>query len=69
VRVELQDAQGQPLPGFALNDCLPLSGDHLAVPVRWNDNPDLGPWQGQTVRVRLVLRSADLYSLQFHTAN
>jgi hypothetical protein len=69
VRVELQDAQGQPLPGFALNDCLPLSGDHLAVPVRWNDNPDLGTWQGQTVRVRLVLRSADLYSLQFHTAN
>jgi hypothetical protein len=68
VRVELQDAAGKPLPGFALNDCIPLSGDHLSVPVRWNDNPDLGTWQGQTIRLRLVLRSADLYAFQFDTA-
>ncbi len=69
VRVELQDEAGKPLPGFALTDCIPLSGDHLAAAVRWNDNPDLAPWQGHTIRLRLVLRSADLYSLQFHTAN
>jgi hypothetical protein len=65
VRVELQDAQGQPVPGFALDDCPELIGDRLDHPVRWRAGRDLGKLAGQPVRLRFELRDADLYALRF----
>jgi hypothetical protein len=66
--VELQDAGGRPLPGFALADGHEIIGDSLDYTVRWKDNPDLARWQGQPVRIRFALRDADLYSFQFRRA-
>jgi len=33
--VELLDADGKTLPGFACADCVPLTGDHRAAQVKW----------------------------------
>lgn len=65
LRVELQDAQGKPLPGFKLDDCEELFGDTLERRVQWKPKADLSPLNGQPVRVRFVLHDADLYSFQF----
>ena len=65
IQVELQDAQGVPLPGFALADCHEIYGDQLERVVAWKDNPDLGKLAGTPVRLRFVLKDADLYSIQF----
>lgn len=65
VQVEIQNAEGQPIPGFALNDCPPHFGDALDRPVRWKDGSEVSGLAGQPVRLRFVLRDADLYSLQF----
>ena len=65
VRVEIQDAKGQALPGFALDDCAELYGDSLEQPVVWKNNSDLGQWAGKPVRLRFELRDADVYSLHF----
>lgn len=64
-RVELLDAAGQPLPGLALADCVEIIGDTLDYTVRWRGDPDLGRWRGQPVQLHVVLRDADLFSLQF----
>lgn len=64
-RVELQDAGGKPLPGFALADCLPITDDSIDRVVRWKSGDNLGKLAGQTVRLRFVINDADLYSFRF----
>lgn len=65
VRVELQDLAGQPLPGFALDDCEPTFGDAIDRPVVWRDQPDLARHAGHPVRLRFALRDADLFAYRF----
>ena len=65
LRVELQDAGGRPIPGFALADSVELYGDTVARAARWKNGSDLGALAGKPVRLRFVMRDADLYSLQF----
>jgi hypothetical protein len=64
-RVELQDGAGEPLPGFSLADCTPITGDFTNHVVTWKSGADLSQQAGHPVRLRLVMQSADLYSLQF----
>jgi hypothetical protein len=65
VRVEIQDIDGTPLPGFALADCLPLFGDTVERRIAWTGGGDLAALAGRPVRLRIVLADADLYALQF----
>jgi hypothetical protein len=62
-RVEMQSPDGHPLEGFGLDDCTEVIGDDLAFPVRWRG--DVGAVAGQPVRLRFVLRDADIYSYGF----
>ncbi len=65
VRVELQDAQGKPIPGFALSDCHLQFGDQLDRVVSWESRSDVRQLAGQPVRLRFELKDADLYSFRF----
>lgn len=65
VRVEIQDVTGQPFPGFALTDSIPVVGEAIESIVQWKSGSDVGRLAGQPVRLRIVLREADLYSLRF----
>lgn len=65
VRVELQDPEGRPLPGFTLADCPEIYGDDLDRVVVWAAGRDVSGHAGKPVRLRFVLRDADLYSYQF----
>ena len=66
VRVELQDQTGKSLPGYSIDDGDELFGDTLDRSATWKENSDLASIKGKTIRVRLVLRDADLFSFQFH---
>jgi len=65
IQVEIQDAAGRPMPGHALADCPEVFGDELARTVRWKKGGDVRPLSGKTVRLRFVLKDADLYAFQF----
>lgn len=65
IRCELQNEAGEPLPGYALEDCDPVFGDSLEMPVSWRGGSDLKALTGTPVRVRFVLEDADLYALRF----
>jgi hypothetical protein len=65
VSVEIQNANGQPIPGFALSDCTAFTGDKLSGIIRWKNNSDVSSLAGQPVRLRFVMKDADLYSFQF----
>lgn len=65
IRVELQDESGRPIPGYSLNDCVPLFGDTVGRKVYWKNGADVGALQGKTVRLRFAMKDADLYALKF----
>jgi len=65
VRIEIQDAAGAPVEGFTLADCPDIFGDEIERVVAWNGGSDVSKLAGQPVRLRLVLRDADLYSIRF----
>ncbi|MCA9170248.1 MAG: hypothetical protein KDB23_21370, partial [Planctomycetales bacterium] len=65
IQVELQDADGQPIPGFALTDCQRIVGDAIDMPVTWRGSADLPSLAGKVVKLRMVLQEADLFALQF----
>ncbi len=65
VRVELQDADGKAHPGFALDGADELIGDSLERKVTWQGKGDVSGLAGKPVRLRFVLKDADLYAFRF----
>jgi hypothetical protein len=65
VQVEVQDPSGRPLPGCALEDCGIIFGDAIERAVTWESGIGLGAIAGSAVRLRFVLKDADLFAFQF----
>ncbi len=65
LRVEAQDAEGKPLPGFTLADCRSLVGDAIEHKVTWAKGSDLSSLSGRTLRFRFAMQEADLFAIQF----
>jgi len=65
LRAEVQDVDGRALPGLGLDDAIEEIGDEIERVVRWREGGNLGRHAGETVRLRFVLRDADLYSIRF----
>jgi hypothetical protein len=65
VRIEIQDADGKPTPGYGLADCPEIIGDEIDHAVLWSGGSDVSKLEGKVIRLRFALRDADLYSLRF----
>lgn len=65
VRVEIQNAAGEPIPGFGLDDCDEQFGDAVDRVISWKSDADVGQLAGTPVRLRFTMKDADLYSFQF----
>lgn len=65
VRVEIQDAAGHPLRGYTLEECPPIFGDSVARSVEWKAGGDVSELAGKPIRLRFVLKDADVYSFRF----
>jgi len=65
VRIEIQDADGKPIPGFTLKESKELYGDEIAEAYSWKSGSNVSKLAGQTVRLRFVLKDCDVYSYRF----
>ena len=65
IQVEIQDASGTPLPGFGLEDCPEIYGDRIKHVVAWKQGRDVSKLVGKPIRLRFVMKDADLYAIQF----
>lgn len=65
IQIEMQDETGKAFPGFALADMPALYGDELNATVSWKGGANLGALAGKTVRLRVLMKDADLYALRF----
>ena len=65
IRIEIQEPDGTPIKGFRLKDSAEILGNMIDRPVRWKRKTDIGSLAGRLVRLRFVMKDADLYSLLF----
>lgn len=65
LRVELQDADGKPLPGYALDECREQIGNEIERMVTWKNGEELGALAGRPLRMRFVLSDCELFAFQF----
>lgn len=65
LKVELQRESGEPIPGFTLAEAVEQVGDEIERVISWKDGAHLEAFSGQPVRLRFVMKDADLYSLRF----
>ena len=64
--VEMQDISGRAIEGFTVNDCTEIFGDNIEHVVKFNGNPDISKLESIPIRIRFILKDADLYSLRFN---
>ena len=65
IKVEIQDENGKPIPGFTLADAREQIGNEINRIVTWKGGSDVSSLSGKPVRLKFVMKDADLYSLQF----
>lgn len=65
ILVEIQDAQGRPVPGYELGQCRQICGDEIERVVAWQGGSDVSPLAGQPIQLEFGMKDADLYSLRF----
>ncbi len=63
VKVEATDPAGNPIRGLTLKDCEEMYGDEVEADVKWK-TADIRALRSREVRLRFVLRDADLYAFR-----
>ena len=63
--VEIENADGQPVSGYSQDECPEFIGDEIEHVVQWKNGSDVGQLAGKPIRLRFVMKDADLYSFRF----
>ncbi|MEM3465716.1 MAG: hypothetical protein QXU11_06190 [Thermoproteota archaeon] len=64
VMVEVLDNDGNPIPGFTMEECEELYGDEIEGEVCWKSGSDISRLSGSVVHLHLRMRDADVYALK-----
>ncbi|MDF1739033.1 MAG: hypothetical protein P1U86_07725 [Verrucomicrobiales bacterium] len=65
VRVELLDESGTPIPGFSEAEATEQIGNEISRRVSWKAGDSVASLEGKAVKIRFLLKDADLYSFRF----
>ncbi|MCZ6676969.1 MAG: hypothetical protein O7E52_06940 [Candidatus Poribacteria bacterium] len=65
VRVEILDVAGKPIDGYGKHEGIEILGDQIERVVSWQRGSDVSRLAGTAIRLRFVMKDADLYSLCF----
>ncbi|MDD5600104.1 MAG: hypothetical protein PHV82_19320 [Victivallaceae bacterium] len=65
VYVEIQTADGIPVSGYTIEECKEIAGDEIERTVAWKEGADLSAFAAKPIRLRFVLKDADLFGIRF----
>jgi len=65
VKVGLLDENGVPIKGRSVEDCLPVTGNHIDTIVEWKFGKSVSSESLKPTRMRVVMKKADLYAFRF----
>lgn len=66
IRIEIQNAEGNSIPGFEMEQCQEIIGNEIKRIVSWEGNTDISAISGQPILLKIYLKDADLYSFKFN---
>ena len=58
-------ADGQAIDRHSGLNALEFFGDAIDHEVGWDQGPDIGPLAGKSIRLRFLIKDADLFSFHF----
>lgn len=65
IRVQLLDGNtAEPIPGYTLDDALPISGDHLNAKPQWKERRGIAELVGKPIRIEIMMREAELFAIR-----
>ena len=64
IRLEIQDVNGKPIPGYSLKDSQAIIGNELERIVSWKEGANVEQLSGKPIRLRFIMKDADLFSLR-----
>jgi hypothetical protein len=62
LKVEVEDANGNPIPGYTMADAVPVNGDQYDAKVQWKSGRTLAALAGPSIKLHFSLVGTDLYS-------
>ena len=65
VWVEIQGADGRPIKGYTRADCHEVFGDEIERVVAWKGTDTVAGLASRPIRLRFILKDADLFSFRF----
>jgi hypothetical protein len=65
IKIEIQDENEKAIPGFSAEDCRIIIGNEIDKKVSWGKENDLKTLEGKVIRLRFLMKDADLYALKF----
>jgi hypothetical protein len=63
-RVALLDEGMRTVPGFDLDNCLPIPEDAVRAPVQWKDKPDISALEGHRISLLVQMAAGTIYSFR-----
>ena len=66
LKFEIQDEYGKPIPGYTMDDSDTIIGNEISRIVTWKGNKNVKPLASKTIRLRIFMKDADLYSIKFN---
>jgi hypothetical protein len=65
-QVGLLDDKGNPIEGFAVEECIYINGDFIETEVEWlKKGKDVAELEGKTIQILFKMRGSKLYAMQF----
>ncbi len=66
IKVEIQDNDGEPIRRYSLQEAKELIGNYIEHPAAWQHGTDVSLLSGRPIRLKFIMKDANLYSMQFH---
>ena len=65
ISCEIIGADGNPVPGFSMEDAVTIYADDIEIPMEWKNGNDLSALAGKPIALRFNMSDADIYSFRF----
>ena len=69
LRFEIQDEQGKAIQGFTMEESDVIIGNEIERVVSWKGKSDVKDLASKTIRLRIFMKDADIFSLKFRNKN
>lgn len=66
VKIEFLDEKNKPVTGYTYNDSQEIIGNEIRHIASWRGKENVSTLQGKTIKLKIYLKDADLYSLKFN---